>query len=122
MNEVRRRKVTWPAWLDGQRAAGAGVVIAFAAFLQIGFSGMRSDMNQLRGEMNQLRGDVNQQISDLRGELGQFRADVEVRLRAIEIQLAVVDTRLSAVERHVGIDGPSQKVADAGQESRQTPY
>ena len=126
MNEVRRRIVTWPAWLDGQKAAGAGVVIAFAAFLQIGFSGMRSDMNQLRGDMNQqiseLRGDMNRQISDLRGDLGQFRADVEVRLRAIEIQLAVVDTRLSAVERYVGIDGPSQKVADAGQESRQTPY
>ena len=111
----------------------AGVVIAFAAFIQVGFSGVRSDMNQLRGDMNQqifelrgdmtqLRRDMNQQISDLRGELSRFRADVEARLRAIEIQLAVVDTRLSAVERHVGIDGPSQKVADAGQESRQTPY
>ncbi len=165
MNEVRRRKVTWPAWLDGQRAAGAGVVIAFAAFLQIGFSGMRSDMNQIRGEVNQLRGemnqlrgdmnqqvsglredmnrqiselrgdmtqlrgDMNQQISDLRGEMGRFRSDVDVRLRTIEtdvhavkVRLAVVDTRLSAVERHVGIDGPSQEVADAGQESRQTPY
>ena len=158
MNEVRRRKVTWPAWLDGQKVAGAGVVIAFAAFLQIGFSGMRSDMNQLRGDMNQriselrgdmnqqiselrgdmtqlrgdmtqLRGDMNHQVSELRGELGRFRSDVDVRLRAIEtdvhavkVQLAVVDTRLSAVERHVGIDGPSQEVADAGQESRQTPY
>ena len=169
MNEVRRRKVTWPAWLDGQKVAAAGVVIAFGAFIQIGFSGMSSDVNQLRGDvnqriselrgdmnqrvselrgdmnqqiselrgdmtqlrgdMNQLRGDMNHQVSELRGELGRFRSDVDVRLRAIEtdvhavkVQLAVVDTRLSAVERHVGIDGPSQEVADAGPESRQTPY
>ena len=122
----------------------ASVVIAFGAFIQIGFSGIRSDMNQLRGDMNQqitelrgdmnhqiseLRGDMNHQVSELRGELGRFRSDVDVRLRVIEtdlqavkVQLAIVDTRLSAVERHVGIDGPSQKVADAGQESRQTPY